>query len=130
VTSRMNDYGIVCLLIAGLSAMAGPFTARLAAQGATASILGTVTDTSGAAVPDWAVEARNSGTAQTQTVASNQAGRFILSDLAVGDYDVQASKTGFATVVSQRDYADGRIPERGRLLPPRGPAAADRHSAS
>ena len=97
--SRKNDYGIVCLLIAGFSALAGPFTARLAAQGATASILGAVTDTSGAAVPDAAVEARNAGTGQAQTVASNQAGRFILSDLAVGNYDVQASKTGFATVV-------------------------------
>ena len=55
-TPIKSYYAVVCVLIAGLSAVAGPFSARLRAQGATAAILGTVTDTSGAAVPEAAVE--------------------------------------------------------------------------
>jgi hypothetical protein len=72
---------------------------NLAAQGTTATILGTVTDMSGAAVPDAAVQIRNVGTGQGQTVSSDAQGRYRVPDLGVGDYEIQASKAGFSTVV-------------------------------
>ena len=72
---------------------------RLAAQGTTATILGTVTDATGAAIPDAAVQVKNVGTGQTQNVQSDAQGRYRAPDLIVGDYSVQASKGGFATVV-------------------------------
>ena len=72
---------------------------RLAAQAATGSILGTVVDQSGAAVPGAAVEVKNTGTGAVRTASSDGAGRFNLPDLAVGGYDVQAGKVGFTTVV-------------------------------
>jgi hypothetical protein len=71
---------------------------RLNAQ-ATASISGTVTDTSGAAMADAAVLVRNLGTGIVQSVASNAQGRYTLADLAIGDYELQAAKPGFQTVV-------------------------------
>ena len=58
---------------------------RLHAQAATASVQGTVTDMSGAAVPDTAVQVRNTSTSAAQTTNTDSAGRFIVSDLPVGN---------------------------------------------
>jgi len=74
-------------------------TSRLEAQAVTATILGTVTDMSGAALPDAAVQVKNVGTGLTQTANTDGAGRFRAPDLGLGDYEVQASKAGFQTVV-------------------------------
>jgi Carboxypeptidase regulatory-like domain/TonB-dependent Receptor Plug Domain len=73
--------------------------ARLMAQGATATILGTVTDVSGAAIPEAGVQLKNVQTDVTQSAATDAQGRFRVSDLAVGEYEVQTSKSGFSTVV-------------------------------
>ncbi len=72
---------------------------RLAAQGTTATILGIVTDSTGAAIPEAAVQVKNVGTGQTQSVQSDPQGRYRISDLTVGDYEAQAAKGGFSTVV-------------------------------
>jgi hypothetical protein len=72
---------------------------RLRGQAATASILGTVTDQSGAAIPGAVIQVKNTGTAAVQTTTSDAAGRFNAPNLAVGSYDIQAAKTGFSTVV-------------------------------
>ena len=71
---------------------------RLKAQAATATILGTVTDASGAAVPDAAVQVKNTCTGATQSTTTDAQGRFRLPELAVGNYDIQATQTGFETV--------------------------------
>ncbi|HJT87448.1 MAG TPA: carboxypeptidase regulatory-like domain-containing protein [Bryobacteraceae bacterium] len=68
-------------------------------QGSTATISGTVTDMSGAAIGEASIQVRNVGTGISQSVASNAQGRYQVPDLAIGVYDVQASKTGFQTVV-------------------------------
>ena len=72
---------------------------RLHAQAATATIQGSVTDASGASVPDAAVQAKNVNTGAARHTATDAQGRYNLTDLAVGEYDIQASKTGFSTVV-------------------------------
>jgi hypothetical protein len=72
---------------------------HLNAHGATASIQGTVTDASGGAVPEATVQVRNIGTGAGQTTATDSSGRFTVSDLAVGSYEVEATKSGFSTVV-------------------------------
>ena len=72
---------------------------RLGAQQNTATILGTVTDPTGASIAGAAVEVRNVGTGMVQATATDAAGRYNVPDLPVGDYEVQASKDGFATVV-------------------------------
>jgi hypothetical protein len=71
---------------------------RLSAQ-ATASILGTVTDTSGAAVGEAIVKATNAGTGISRATLSDTQGRYRISDLATGDYNVETAKPGFETVL-------------------------------
>src|SRR6266571_8501312 len=72
---------------------------RLSGQGAAATILGTVTDMSGAAIPEAAVQVKNVGTGLTQSTVTDSQGRFNLPDLGIGGYEVQASKPGFSTVI-------------------------------
>src|SRR5580658_1645506 len=88
-----------CVLIAALTGIVLMVPQRLAAQGATATILGTVTDASGAAVADAAIQVTNVGTGISQSTTSDGQGRFRAPDLGVGEYEVQASKAGFSTLV-------------------------------
>src|SRR6266849_6489943 len=71
-------------------------------QGATATILGNVVDSSGAAIADAAIQIRNTATSATQKAVSDAEGRYRVPDLPIGDYEVQSSKTGFQTVVHPR----------------------------
>ena len=87
-------------LICFLGVMTAP---HLAAQGTTATILGTVTDSTGAAIPGAAIQVKNVGTGLTQSTQSDPQGRYRVPDLAVGDYEVQSSKQGFATVLRKGD---------------------------
>jgi len=68
-------------------------------QGANATILGTVTDASGAVLPNASVQVTNTATGVRQMVTTDAQGRYTVVDLIVGSYDVQASAMGFQTVV-------------------------------
>ena len=83
----------------GVALLAGIAGSHLLGQGATSTVLGTVTDMSGAFIPDAKVQVRNIGTGSTQSTASDNQGRFRVSDLGVGDYELEASKQGFSTLV-------------------------------
>ena len=72
---------------------------RLNAQGSSGTILGTVTDASGAAVPDASVQVKNVGTGVSQNVPTDAQGRYRAPELNIGEYEIQASKAGFSTVV-------------------------------
>src|SRR5277367_1760114 len=72
---------------------------RVAAQVETATISGTATDSSGAALVGAAVQAKNVGTNVTQSTVSDSAGRYRISDLSIGTYEVRTSLSGFQTVV-------------------------------
>ena len=87
---------LAVMLLVGLG---GTGVARLNAQGATGSILGTVTDASGAAIPDASVQVKNVGTGVSQNVPTDAQGRYRAPELNIGDYEIQASRTGFTTVV-------------------------------
>jgi outer membrane receptor protein involved in Fe transport len=65
----------------------------------TATIQGTVTDSSGAVVSGATVQVRNNGTDATQNAVSDAQGRYSIPSLPIGNYDVQASTTGFQTVL-------------------------------
>src|SRR5437870_3857207 len=66
---------------------------------ATGSISGTVADASGAAIPDAAVQVKNVGTGITRAVQSDDQGRYRLPELAIGDYEISATRMGFSTEV-------------------------------
>jgi hypothetical protein len=68
--------------------------AALLGQG-DASLWGSVTDTTGAGIPNAAVTIRNLETGTSRAVVTDEAGHFNAPALAVGHYEVAASKTGF-----------------------------------
>jgi hypothetical protein len=67
------------------------------AQVTTATIVGTITDTSSAALPGATVIARNVDTGFTRTVPTNEAGAYRLEFLPIGSYVVEVSLSGFKT---------------------------------
>src|SRR5208337_4671233 len=62
----------------------------------TASIAGTVTDASGAAIVGAAVTATNLETGIVQTLHTNQQGYYTFPSLALGHYDISVQQSGFA----------------------------------
>jgi len=65
----------------------------------TASLLGVVTDPSGAVIPDVDITVRNVETNVARTVKSNSAGRYEVVALQPGAYEIKAAKAGFANLV-------------------------------
>lgn len=64
------------------------------------SVAGTVTDSSGAAVPGVTVAVTNQLRGNVaRTVVTNSAGNYSVPDLPVGTYTLRASKSGFTTAV-------------------------------
>src|SRR5579872_1605054 len=88
----------VCSLVLSAGLLIGLANLRLAAQGTTGTILGTVTDSSGGAMPEANIRVTNSGTNATQIVTSDAQGHYRVPDLPVGNYEVEAQKTGFQTL--------------------------------
>src|SRR5260221_4964999 len=68
-----------------------------AAQITSATIVGTVTDSSDAALPGATVTARNVDTGFLRTVSSDGAGAYRLDFLPIGNYAVQVTLDGFKT---------------------------------
>src|SRR5437870_509297 len=77
----------------------GTLGVQFAHAQATATILGTVMDPSGAAIGGAMVQVKNIGTSLTQTAISDEQGRYRFPDLGIGEYEVQATQPGFQTVV-------------------------------
>src|SRR3984885_1983983 len=73
---------------------------HLSAQEVVAHIRGTVTDPSGAGVPDAEVKATNTGTQVSVTVPSKDDGSFEFLSLSPGTYDVTVTKSGFRTATA------------------------------
>jgi hypothetical protein len=69
------------------------------AQDTTATILGTLTDASGAVLPGVTINIKNVDTAQTRSVVSDEAGRYRVLLLQPGRYEVTAQLSGFQTAV-------------------------------
>ena len=68
-------------------------------QFTTASLSGTVADTTGAAIPDAKITVQNADTGFTQTVASGATGDYLFSRLPVGNYKLTVEKQGMTTYV-------------------------------
>ena len=86
------------IFILGLLFLA--FAVALSAQEAT--IVGTVTDPSGAAIPGVQITVTNNETGQIRHEVSNDAGQYVVPSLANGKYSVKAEASGFKTA-EQKD---------------------------
>ncbi|MEO8368177.1 MAG: carboxypeptidase regulatory-like domain-containing protein [Candidatus Solibacter sp.] len=81
--------------VASLAALALVFAAGLYAQGTTATISGTVTDSSGASIAGAKVTATNTGTNLGHSANTATDGSYQLLFLPVGNYKVEVNATGF-----------------------------------
>ena len=70
-------------------------SALLQGQGFTAQVLGTVTDKTGAVVPQATVSATNTGTGQKTTVLTDASGTYVIPQLTPGLYTISAEADGF-----------------------------------
>ena len=86
-------------VLAGLFALLVPRATQ--AQGATADVLGTVTDPSAAVIPSAKITALNTATGITRTVQSGANGDFVISSLQIGTYKVTVEAAGFKTYVAK-----------------------------
>ena len=87
--------GLICVLLIvffGLSA---------GAQQITGSIRGTILDPTGATVPGASVKATQTETGLTRNTVTNRSGEYILLELPVGHYWLEATAKGFQTYIQQ-----------------------------
>jgi len=83
---------VAVLLLAMLAGAASGQTFR-------GTILGTVTDSTGAAIAGAGVEIKNVGTGLTRTVQTGEDGSYSVPELPIGDYRVTVEKQGFKQAV-------------------------------
>src|SRR5215470_20114568 len=62
-----------------------------------ATIVGTVTDPSGAVMPNVNVTVTNTGTGWSHIFPTNDAGQYVAPDIQIGKYTVRAEASGFKT---------------------------------
>lgn len=98
--------GLVDCKWASVLALAGVFlflfvgsATLVSGQAVAGNISGIVTDSSGAVIAGANIQVKNTATGVVQTTTSNAQGRYNVPDLTVGTYDVQATNSGFQTVV-------------------------------
>jgi hypothetical protein len=84
----------ICLVFVLLAAVS------LSAQTFRGTILGTVTDPSGAVVPGAKVTAKNTGTGLERSTETSADGSYSLPELPIGSYTVTVVRAGFQTFVT------------------------------
>src|SRR5213594_3801199 len=82
------------VLVTSLFAASGNLWAQ-----ATAQISGTARDQSGAVLPGVEIRATQAETGITRTAVTNETGSYVLSNLPIGPYRLEASLPGFRTYV-------------------------------
>ena len=66
----------------------------------TAGITGTVTDATGAVVPNATVTVRNQDTGEERTTQTDSSGQYLIPSLAVGTYRIEVKSAGMQSVVA------------------------------
>jgi hypothetical protein len=110
-TKRLRLAAVNALIIP-IAAMLLSGSAEFAiAQDIVGRIAGTVTDSSGAAVPDVKVTIVDEATQVVRSVTSDRNGYFVADELPVGTYTVAAEKAGFKRITEKGNVvtAGGRL---------------------
>src|SRR5262249_23737366 len=84
--ARAATVALVCVLLS-ISAHA--------VQTFRGSIVGTVADVNGGAIPDATVTAKNIGTGLERTTVTDSAGNYSIPELPIGTYEVTVNKNSF-----------------------------------
>ena len=100
---RLNlAFCALAVLLCGLTALVPAVNAQVASG----ALVGTVTDASGAIVPDAEVTASNAATQQRRTVQTNAQGFYAIEPLLAATYDVTVKKVGFQVFAAQNVRLD------------------------
>ena len=98
----MNSKGCVVLLLVLLVVTA----TFVSAQTFRGTILGTVSDTSGAVVSGATVRVRNIATGLERTTETTAEGNYSIAELPIGTYSVTVTQPGFQTAVTSNVVVD------------------------
>ena len=66
----------------------------------TAAVQGTVTDATGAVLPNSTITVRNQATGEERTTVTDNAGQYLVPSLPVGSYRIEVKATGMQTMVA------------------------------
>ncbi len=94
ILSSKEIWCVLCVI--GLILMAQVFHQPAAAQSIFGTIVGTVTDASGAVVPGAKIRVINTQTNEKREFTTNESGNFEISNLFPGHYVLEGEMTGFA----------------------------------
>src|SRR5438552_14144080 len=90
--------GMIGILLVAVSLIAARPIAS--AQTTTSTLSGVMRDSSGAVIPGAKIIIRNSSTGATRETNTDEAGRYNLTNLGPGQYEVRAERIGFRTAQS------------------------------
>jgi hypothetical protein len=95
---------------------------RSEAQVLYGSIVGTLTDPTGSAVPEATITITNKETGQTREAKSDAQGNFNITNVMPGRYDVRIAATGFRAITQQNldvtsRWRSGKSPNRSKSRP-------------
>ena len=105
------------------------FVSTSNAQTFRGSIQGTITDSTGAAIPGAQVKVFSPGTGLNRTVSTNDLGGYVASELPLGTYSITIARDGFRTTtltnipvsVGSASRADARLATGGSRKQSRSP---------
>src|SRR6266849_11145480 len=98
-TPRRPDKFVRTLCLLGFLALASLSCLSRASAQVSASIKGIVTDASGSPVPAAEVKTKNLETGAARNSFTDDAGRYLVLALQVGEYKVSVSKSGFQDAI-------------------------------
>ena len=90
---------LLAMFVLNMATAVSPTPALAQGGGATTSLSGTVTDTSGAIIPGANVAIKNNSTATDYQAVTNESGFFSVPALDPGSYTVTVTLMGFKTAV-------------------------------
>jgi carboxypeptidase family protein len=96
----VNPKAATCLRGAGILVLSFLLSVLLRAQVVGVTLSGTITDSSGTAVPNATIAVKHVATGRSAETLTDLAGRYTVPNLGPGDYEVSASAAGFGTSVA------------------------------
>lgn len=106
---RLRSYTVLLVLLT-CAALTTPWQDRLVAQEARGTIVGSVVDPSGAAIPGASVAVTNKAMGTKLSLTTNEVGSYQASFLIPGLYQIEVESPGFKKVV--RDGIEVRVNDR------------------
>jgi Carboxypeptidase regulatory-like domain len=98
---RHSHHYLIALVLLSCVVVLNP-TSTWAQSTSTGTVVGLVTDPTGAIVPEATVSLIDHTTGTTKTTTTNEAGRYIFVNVNPGTYDITVNKTGFTQARFQK----------------------------